>query len=157
MAKGQSVSLDLMFGVFISIMLFTYLIIVMSELSDRYIGNGTMSSIELAAISMSNMLVESGGFPFNWTGNVSEAKSIGFAQRPGVLDIAKIKALESAGYAQAKKALNVDYDFMLRVEEVDGYGYAAIGMESNSTQVVEVSRAAVLNGKHVFVKVRVYG
>ncbi len=156
--KGQSVSLDLMFGLFIFLVMFTYVATVLFDLADRYVGNANLGNAELAAISAANRLVMAGGEPFNWSADATNAKSVGFAQMPGVLDMSKLKALERLPYAEAHNVVGIGNDFSIVVEENDGSRYATIGLqERNATYVVEVTRQAVLDGRHVNVRVRVYG
>jgi hypothetical protein len=56
--------------------------------------------------------------------------------------------------------LGTDDDFMIRIESSDGASYAQMGMpEGNETYTcsIEITRLAMLDGKIVNLRVRVYG
>jgi hypothetical protein len=162
--KGQSISLDLLFGIFIFLVIFTYLLVTITEYTTRYSGNSVALGMELSAISASNALLMGGGVPYNWsldTPPYSRVDSVGIAGMPRVIDPAKMAALQSMAnqsYEAAKRSLGIENDFLITVEAFDGFQHATIGQQaSNASSAVEIERIATLRGKPVIIRVRVYG
>ena len=156
-SRGQSVSIDFMVAAFIFLFILGYYMLTWSDFSMRFAENAAGSRMELRAISAADMLVSSGGVPFNWTGQPKNALSVGFARRRGELDMGRISALGAMDYADAKEALGVDSEFLVKVEDAAGNRYGIAGIENATvSNSVEVSRIATLDGKTVFVKVRLY-
>ena len=156
-SRGQSVPLDFMAGLFIFMVLLVYFVILWDIYSTRYMEQGERGNIETHAISIAENLVSSTGSPFNWTVSPLAAQSIGLAFRPNQLDPYRIAALEGLPYANAKRLLGTDYDFLIKIESQEGARYSTIGQEpGNTTRTVEVTRIATYNGAPAFVRVQLY-
>lgn len=156
--KAQANPIDFMAAVFIFMVVFALFMILWNMFSMRYAERAKMIDCELTAISIADRLVNSGGYGANWTNAPLDAKSIGFANRPNELDWTRISSFASLNYSEQKRLLGTDRDFMIIVDRSDGASYIQIGQESeNAEQLVEVKRLAMLNGKIVNLRVRVYG
>lgn len=156
--KGQAVVLDLIAGLFIFLVLFSYFIVFWGIFSERYVGHARQEGLETRAISVAESLVSGPGHPFNWTADPSSAQSIGIASLPNRLDGARISALESLSYADAKHALGIGTEFYIRIDGQNGtIIYSEAGQQpQNTSSRVEVSRLAILEGQIVDVRVQVY-
>lgn len=156
-ARGQAIPLDFMSGMFIFMVTLTYFIVLWNIFSMRYVEHADALDMESHAISIAESLVSSPGTPFNWTESPLSAQSIGIASRPNYLDPYRISALESLPYANAKRLLGTDYDFLIKIDSGEGARYATVGQEpSNTTRIVEVTRAASYQGSTAFVRVQLY-
>ena len=167
--KGQAVVLDMIAGLFIFLVLFSYFIILWGLFSERFADSAKQEELETRAISVAENLVGGPGHPFNWAEDPSSAQSIGISPLPNKLDPVRMDALANlsntnhAAYAIAKQALGVGTEnstteFYIRVESRNGTTvYSEMGVQSqNSSRLVEVSRLATLDGQMVNVKVQVY-
>lgn len=156
-ARGQAVPLDFMSGLFIFMVLLVYFVILWDMFSMRYIERANSLDMESHAISIAESLVSSPGQPFNWTESPLAAQSLGIASRPNCLDPYRISALQSLPYANAKRLLGTDYDFLVKIESDEGARYATLGQEpGNTTRIVEVSRVASYQGSTAIVRVQLY-
>ena len=158
---GQAIPLDFMAGVFVFLVMLAYFLILWDIFAVRFVEHAQTIDDELAAISVADRLVLSGGYPTNWTLEPLSAQSIGLASRPHELDPYRVSALSSmanGSYASVKSALGIDRNFQVKIEAADdGARLATIGQEpANATRVVEVTRLAMLNGEIVNVRVQVY-
>jgi hypothetical protein len=158
--KGQVNPIDFMAAIFIFMVLFGYFMILWNMFALRYYERSETLDCELGSISIADHLVNSKGYPANWTSAPLEADSIGFAGKPNELDWSRVSAFESLNYSDQKRMLGTDDDFMIRIESSDGASYAQMGMpEGNETYTcsIEITRLAMLDGKIVNLRVRVYG
>lgn len=156
-AKGQAIPLDFMAALFIFLVIFAYFVVLWDIYSTRYIEHGEGGNLESHAISIAENLVSSPGHPFNWTLSPLSAQSAGLASMPNRLDTYRIAALESMPYANAKRLLGTDSDFLIKIESPEGARYSTMGMEAvNATRKIEVTRIATYNGAPAFVKVQLY-
>lgn len=156
--RGQGIPLDFVAGLFIFMVLLAYFIILWDMFATRYVEFGQDLSLESDAISLANRLAVSQGSPYNWSAEPSAASSVGLASRPNVIDPGKVAALQSLSYAEAKDALSVDFDFLLKLESLNGTRLETIGNESGmGGKAVEVSRAVVYRGNAARLLVRAYG
>jgi hypothetical protein len=158
--KGQVNPIDFMAAVFIFMVLFGYFMILWNMFSMRYGERSEILDCELGSISIADYLVNSRGYPINWTSAPLEARSIGFANKPNELDWSKVSSFASMNYSNQKKLLGTDNDFLIKIESSDGASYAQIGRpEGNQTYTcsIEVTRLAMLNGTIVNLRVKVYG
>ncbi len=155
--RGQSVPLDLLAGLAVSLLMLAYFIALWGSFADRYYELFRKDSRDVELLSISDALVSSPGIPENWTSAPQQAQLIGLARSPRILDQDRIDALSGMAYADSKHLLGLDRDFLIVVEGLDGTRYATIGLDAaNSSSVSEVSRLAMLNGAEVRVKVRIY-
>lgn len=154
--KAQAIPLDLMSGLFIFVLLLTYFIIQWDLFTTRFAERAEKGNLDLAAITISEMLVHTPGEPSNWTQSPLLVKSMGLAPRQNLLDWERVAAFSSLPYANAREALGTDHDFLVVIETPDGARFATIGQDGNSTRAVEVTRIGVLNDTVVQVKVRAY-
>ena len=155
--KAQANPVDFMAGVFIFMVVFAYFMILWSIFSSRYAERTEALDCELSSIAIADHLVNSGGYPANWTAAPLGAQSVGFANRPNELDWARISSFASLPYASQKQLLGTAHDFLIRIDSPDGASYAQIGQAPNSSaRLSEVTRLAMLNGTIVDLRVRIY-
>ena len=158
--KAQINPIDFMAAVFIFMVLFGYFMILWNMFSMRYVERSEMLDCELGSIAIADHLVNSGGYGSNWTLAPLEADSFGFASKPNELEWARILSFASVPYESQKRMLGTSDDFMIKIEDSDGASYAQMGRpEGNETHTcsVEITRLAMLDGKIVNLRVRVYG
>lgn len=156
--KGQIAGLDLIAGLSISLLILSFYIILWDSYSWRYQELSGKDSRDSSALAISDALVNSPGYPANWSLNPMNATMIGFAQSQNVLDPDKVNSFFNLSYADAKTLLGIQQDFFMDIRTPDGYGYAAMGAEpGNSTAVSEIIRIALLNNQAVWIRVRLYG
>jgi len=158
--KAQVNPIDFMAAMFIFMILFGYFMILWNMFSMRYVERSGMLDCELGSIAIADQLVSSRGYGNNWTAAPAGAESFGFASRPNELDWARISAFASVPYENQKRILGTSDDFLIKIEDSDGASYAQMGKaEGNQTYncLIEVTRMAMLYGKIVNVRVRVYG
>ena len=154
--SGQAIPLDFAFGLFIFMLLLVYFIIQWNLFANQFADLAVKGSLDQSTVDTAEMLVHSPGTPFNWTQAPLAAQSIGFAPRQNVLDWGKVAAFSSLSYANEKKLLGTDYDFLVLIETPDGARFATIGLDTSSTRAAEVTRVAILNDTTVWVKVKLY-
>lgn len=155
--SGQALPIDFMGALFIFLVMFALFLILWDMHSARYFSHSIRTADEIAAISVSDQLAGFQGSPENWAAAPESAAMIGLARTPGELDGAKMAALQSLSYADAKRIFGFERDFFIKVEDLLGVRYAESGVEpGNATRAIEASRAAAYNGTTVFVRVMVY-
>lgn len=155
--KGQGVPIDFVAGLFIFLVMLTYFLVLWDGYSERYSAAASSIDMETTAIGIADQLVSTGGSPNNWTAEPLAAQSIGLAWRQNELDPYRLSALSSLPYANAKRILGAGREIAIKIETLDGARLATIGTETyNTSKAVEVTRAAMMNGSAVNVRVQVY-
>ncbi len=157
MARGQSIILDYMAGVFIFIIMLSIFMVAWDLYSSRYSQADGRMQMDSIALSASESLMQSQGEPANWTIDPQNAKRIGFVSRQNTLDWTRINAFSSLSYADQKTKLGIDSDFVIRIDSYEGARLATIGVEPNSTTTaVEISRFGILDGRQAKLRLMVY-
>ena len=77
--RGQTVSIDLIAGISISLLILAYYLVVWNSMAGAYEDAFRKEDSEIALLTMGDMLVNSPGNPENWTMNASGAQAIGLA------------------------------------------------------------------------------
>ena len=155
--RGQTVSIDLIAGISISLLILAYYLVVWNSMAGAYEDAFRKEDSEIALLTMGDMLVNSPGNPENWTMNASGAQAIGLASRPGVLDFYKVVAFSEMPYAYVKHKFGISSEFLVKIESPDGIRYATVGNESEPSNVSsQMSRLATMDGKPVVVRVQIY-
>ncbi len=155
--KAQAFSLDLIAAYAISLLTLAYFIILWGSLVSAQTRAGVREEIDLAALSVSDILVASPGYPEDWPMDPENAGSLGLAATPNVLAPYKVAAFSAMEYAYVKQGLGVTRDVFIRIESPEGVRYATAGIQPNATLASsEVRRLALMNGAPVVVRVQVY-
>ncbi|MCX8175268.1 MAG: hypothetical protein N3E51_03625 [Candidatus Micrarchaeota archaeon] len=148
--RGQALSTDAIISLSaFSILLFfiaSYWTYASQSASEAY----SQSRLEKSALSASDLLVKSPGYPPNWESNPQTASSIGLAQSPNRLSSPKLSALASLGYQNAKLYMGLEKDFYLAITLQNGSTVFSLGNSTfNASQSVTITRLAFLNGSAV--------
>jgi len=120
--KGQMFSSDFIF----SIVLFTATLLLLlplwNDVNMQIADAEAKKDLQLAATSISSLLVKTPGSPWNWTpGTVG---SIGFSNTRQVMNLTKFEYLREINYTHAKSILGINqYNFSINI--TDEYGLVA--------------------------------
>ncbi|MCX8175138.1 MAG: hypothetical protein N3E51_02945 [Candidatus Micrarchaeota archaeon] len=155
--RAQSFGVDFVAGLTVFLLLVGYFLVFWDLFSVGYVESLEKGNTDIAAISISDALVSAPGEPYNWTDDPLNAKMIGFASKPGVLDWNRVAAFSALPYANARELLGAERDFWLKIETLDGARLASMGKEpQNATRAAEVARMAIMDGRAVAVRLQLY-
>ncbi len=160
--KGQIFTTDLILAVTVFLFVLTLTVIYSNQVASRVGYWENTSDRASAALLASSALVLSPGEPSNWESlAIEDINSIGLAESRNVLLPSKLQRLvdlNSGQYSEAKALLGLaKYGVRIEVSDLNKQLLKAFGLEPGSeNQVSAFTRLAVLNGKPVLVKVKVF-
>ena len=159
-SRGQATLIDILFGSFIFILLFTAMISFFSENYSNTQTQQLQTDLESKAFEVTDQLIRFEGLPANWETNstINDVNLFGIASRDRVIDENKLSKLSSfaiADYNKVKQKLNIgQYDFILDLTGTDSISIG-INPASNATIVV-VRRIVYYKGAEANVKFTLY-
>ena len=103
---------------------------------------------------ISELLIKTKGLPENWENGPENLERLGLASEPWVLDSDKITALSSLNYSQIKDSLDIDYQFILKVQS--NSTSISIGDLPNDVTVAIINRYAILGNETATVTVGIW-
>ncbi|MBR9707560.1 MAG: hypothetical protein GOV15_03940 [Candidatus Diapherotrites archaeon] len=153
-SKGQGVSMDLVFAMFIFLFIFTVFITTWFINVDNAYEERTLQRLKQVSYETTDLLVSNRGQPVNWhLSTATDANVIGLASNPKyrVLDPDKVAALVSADYNSMKDTLGLEgYDYYFSIQNSNGVVVQSLGTNNNDVRYSITARRVVsFNGlKH---------
>lgn len=146
--KGQLLSIDLLASILVFSAMLLFLFNSWQANALAWDNQKAALETEQRALFQANQLVESPGFPENWSS--SDVNAIGLAARPFLLSTEKIDELASMDYNSMRKAMNLQaYDVQIEIgSDPLSPDYRLIGQSPDeNTHIVVIERKIVLGGK----------
>lgn len=158
--RGQATLIDLLFGIFIFILLFTVLASFFSTNYSNTQKQQLQTDLESKAFEATDQLIRFQGLPSNWEtlSSIDDVNLFGIALRDRVIDenkLARLSSLALTDYNKVKQKLNIgQYDFIL---DLTGKDNVSIGISpaSNATTIV-IRRIVYYKGAEANVKFTLY-
>jgi len=148
--------MDFVFASLIFVLLLGFTAATYSNYADLYTKNENKRSLEASALSISEILVKSPGYPENWELNASGARVIGLAKSENALDPLKVSAFDSLTYNDTRALLGIANDFYISIKTADGQMQMSKGTEQENASSVSIERAVYYNRSYCRLKVRIY-
>ena len=118
--KAQVVTTDFILSVGVFILLILGVIIFWNNYSTRFNMNVENRELELLAIKITDLLVESPGIPSGWNETYT-VEVIGLVNTDRTLDQNKLNAFRNLTYATIKEKFNIEaYDFYFKIVDLNG-------------------------------------
>ena len=155
--KGQVNSMDALLSVMVFAMLLVFLFAswmggVLS--AKNAVGRNRM---EYAALSASELLMESGGMPQGWETNSSGVLMLGLANSQNTLSAAKVANFSALPYETSRGLLGTASEFYFVLQELDGGTLYSAGNSTllGSTKVA-IERYGMMGNKKVRMRLVFY-
>ncbi|MDO8625223.1 MAG: hypothetical protein Q7R47_04005 [Candidatus Diapherotrites archaeon] len=158
-ARGQALLIEFVGALFVFLVVFLFLQNIWPENFNRWKDETEQQTMLLRANQLASALVESPGYPTDWTTNTVE--SIGLASQKNVLDadkLAMFAGLTTADYNLTKHDLRFfEYDFLVQIDANTASLDQNIGMVPKPDQsVVTVRRIVVVGGENAVLQLSVF-
>ncbi len=148
--RGQAVIMDLFVAISVFIVLLTILIITWDLHTIRLTSRVEYDELILRTLSISDTLVKSEGFPFDWENSPSSTLQIGLAQSDGVLSTDKVTVFainQQPSEDSVRRLLKTSsYKYYFAVRDFDGTVYASRGTAPTGKVAVDVGRIVIYQG-----------
>jgi len=137
--KGQTSVLDFLLAIVFFVILFVFFV----NFSSMEIGNSqkklTYDRLAVSGFSITDLMVNSKGFPSNWDSNISSVQSIGLASESNLFSLSKISAFSLMNYEESKVKLGLDEgnDYYFTISPVSNSSiiYFKSGIEMNTSKI----------------------
>ena len=163
-ARRGSVSMDFVFASLIFILILGFTAISYSNYLDAYKIAESKKSLEASALSISETLIKSSGYPRNWEQNVSAFEIPGLGvlglagqENENVLDPNKVTAFSTLSYNATRNMFGFDGDYYISIKSVDGKTFFSKGTEYADSSSVAIERIVLFNQSVCRLTVRLYG
>lgn len=167
--KGQINSIDLVVAMLIFVVIILFLIQIWGvELKSADTG-AEFNALQSKALSLSDMLVKSGGVPARWERANQTPDSFGLVQEPNVLDVNKLNKFFNMNYSDIKYVMGMDNEYYISIIDLDGNILYSIRNDTGDIngagssnggaadgQSASVTRFAILNNEIVKLRLVVY-
>jgi len=155
--RGQTSSIDLVLAVLVFMFI---LVFVFSFFADQLAGAANMerkNRMEYAALSATDLLINSPGVPSNWEQNLSPLQTIGLARYPYELSASKLANFTSMNYTTTQGLLGLDADYSFSVLSSSSATLYSIGsLPSTTNNSILITRHATLDGQPVQIRLIAY-
>lgn len=151
-----SVSLDFVFAALLFSLVFGFSAVAYSNFSDQYFINEGKRDLETSALSISEMLVKSQGYPADWENDVSLVGVLGLAGSENVLSKGKVDAFGSLSYNETKELLGIGNEYYITIKSVDGQMLFSKGDELVNSSSVGIERIVYFDRSVCKLGVRLY-
>ena len=144
--KAQVWSLDFIVSIVLFLSVLGPLFFVWSYVNTQSQQQIFFERTETLALSISDVLVRSMGFPEGW--NENDVNVIGLASDDNVLNSTKVSYLFSMGnsdYNKTKAILTGGYDFFLNLTDINGTVHGTIGAKESDRTFVPIERYCIYN------------
>lgn len=148
--------MDFVFASLLFILILGFTVVAYSNYSDIYLINEEKRNLEASALSVSELLVKSKGYPTDWENDVSNVQVIGLADSENVLDLDKVTAFGSITYNETKDLFGIENEFLITIKSVDRRSMFSKGSELVNTSSVSIERIVYFNRSVCRLGVRVY-
>jgi hypothetical protein len=152
--RGQAFSLDLVFSMLGFMVILILVIASWSFYSNRLDDNVGEEELQLRAFLITDVLVQSPGFPRDWEKNISAVSKqtvtlLGLAKKDRVLSDEKINLLAAIDYNNTKEIFNIkQLEFHLQILDLNDNEIEAIGKKANESKyTVAVARYVLQNNQ----------
>lgn len=148
--KGQVWSLDFIVSVIVFLSVLIPLFFVWNQINLQNQQELLFEDIERMALSLSDSLVRTGGFPEDW--NESTVSVIGLASGDNILDESKVSSFLSMGaanYNMTRTLLTGSYDFFFEITDINGTAIGSMGQKPDDKMIVPIERYCIYNGRIV--------
>ncbi|HLC39888.1 MAG TPA: hypothetical protein VJJ76_03330 [archaeon] len=144
--KGQITSTEFLIVSVVLVILFTFATNFWNIVAFRFGEKSFRSGLELTALDISDILINTPGTPGNWQDDTSKIFSLGISDSTHVMNEKKLIAFTNLNYTQAKKALGVPaYDYKFRIRTLNGTVIYQSGLDPSATsQIVVITRFVLL-------------
>jgi len=151
--------MDFVFASLIFILILGFTAISYSNYLDAYKITESKKSLEASALSISEALIKSTGYPRNWEQNVSGLSVLGLAgsENENVLDLNKVAAFNTLSYNTTRDLFGIDNDYFISIKSVDGISFFSKGTEYADNSSVAIERLVRFNQSICRLTVRLYG
>ena len=163
-ARRGSVSMDFVFASLIFIIILGFTAISYSNYLNDFKIAESKKSLETSALSISETLIKSSGYPRNWEQNVSalEVSGLGVlglaeSENETVLDPNKVAAFNTLSYNATRELFGIDNDYYTSIKSMDGKSFFSKGTEFADNSSVAIERIVLFNQSICKLTVRLYG
>lgn len=156
--KGQLNSIDFLIAAVVFMFLLVFFVGYWYVSAGDLQNTITRNRLESLGVTITDNFVKSPGVPSNWTDNTSFIQSVGFVSSQNILAESKLENFTNLDYniSRTMLGLSTAQGFYFYVDDVDGDRRYQSGNSSTSGQVISITRAAILNGEKVKVRLIVY-
>lgn len=151
LSKAQTFSLDFFIALTIFLIGFSFLMIFWNYVNSQAYERRSSEELMDLAFSVSEIFFIE-GVPKYW--NEENVKVIGLANENRI-NQTKLNLLNSIGYENVKKKLNLDFDFILKIKnenELYSFGLSP----SQASTIVKINRIGILNSNPVLIEVIIW-
>jgi hypothetical protein len=148
--KGQIWSLDFITSVIVFLIVLIPLLFVWSYINVQNEQEIRMNDIESLALSVSDALIRTKGFPEGW--DASNVETMGLASEENVLNDTKVSYFVTMGnneYNRTRAILTGSYDFFFNLTDLNGSSYGTIGSKPADRITVPIERYCLYNERIV--------
>jgi len=114
------------------------------------------AELESSAISISQTLVKSNGFPADWENDASRVEVLGLAETENILSIEKVRAFDSIPYNETGELLGIPGDYYIEIRSADGDLIFSKGDAKANASSVSIERIVYLDQKFSRMVIRLY-
>jgi len=119
--KGQITSTEFLIVSVVLIILFVFATNFWNIVAFRFSEKTLRSSLELAALDISDMLIKTPGLPGSWQDDTAKIFSLGLAKESHVLDAKKVRNFVNMSYDRTKNLFGIpQYEFYFQLKETNG-------------------------------------
>ncbi|MBU0636132.1 hypothetical protein KKE06_03845 [Candidatus Micrarchaeota archaeon] len=156
MNKGQIISIDLTLSIMVFVLLLGFLYFSWQSNVSGWEQQRHSLELEEKAMQQARNLVESSGFPANWTPITVEV--IGLAIQPNVLSMEKIGFFANMDYNMAREKMNIfNYNFRIEITSTNPTLDQNIGAQpSASNQVSTIEHQILIEGEHAVLRFQLF-
>lgn len=163
MGKGQVISTEFLFAVFVLIILFVLGVSLWNLTATKLSEDLIKTELAASAIEVSDYLLKSQGAPTDWEENVTKVTSLGLGVvlKANKLDRDKVSALLNLNYDKIKESLGIkSHEFYFKITDLSGNliqisgNNTEVGLKPNaSSYSVNSRRIAILGNEFVYMNV----
>ena len=158
-SRGQALMIELIGALFVFLLVFLFLQNLWPQNITRWNTEVEYRTMYNRAVSQASNLVESQGYPTNWTSD--DVNIVGLAKKKNVLDQNKIEEyakLETSDYNLSKHQMKFfEYDFWVEIDSENNALDKNIGKKPpQDSKIVSIQRIVALEGKNAVFRLSVF-
>ncbi len=135
--RQAQVSLDLIASISLFLIFFLFVLTILSQFNFRFSENKKVLDLEREALGISDIFVQSPGYPSGWEKNTDTAQVLGLSPNDHELGTEKVIALKNlmdTDYAKAQNLLGIEgQEFYFRVRSLNTTTITEAGHFPNTT------------------------